>query len=139
MDNQTDIIEIYDAEGLGNFLDQRTQHLNEAKGLGPADLLYLVYEIRQSGLRKFLSRPVHRGYFHFLYGLNVSNTRGIVDYLKNLLGNRPKNARKIVNCVFCVFDLFSKFDLRIEISANFDTKFHIVNSNNQKIQAGNIH
>ncbi|CAG9335845.1 BUD7_1 [Blepharisma stoltei] len=139
MELSSDIIEIHDSPGIGSFLDLRTVNLKQIRGLGPPDLLYVVWEIKQTGIRKFLSKPINRGLFHFVYGLNMSSTTNIVDYLKSYMSSKLKNKGKVLVAYFCAFDLFSKFDLRVEINQNFELKYYLVNSNNNRIQAGNVH
>ncbi|CAG9332538.1 BUD7_4 [Blepharisma stoltei] len=138
MDSPLNLVDFYDSRGVGYYLDYRTSQLSSSQALGQPDLCYFICETRRPGLIKYLKKSSTKAYYHFVYGLNTSSSENIQNYLKSFEKTMKKSKWKISTMYYCVYDLFSKFDLRIEITGTAETHY-LINCQSKRIQAGNIH
>lgn len=138
METPHELVEFQDSQGIGFYLEYRLLQISEPKGLGPADLLYVICESKGSGMFKVLKKSKTQAFYHFVTGLNTSNLDSITRYIHNYIGIYTRHHRKIISATFCVFDVFSKFDLRVEMKGTQFITF-IINCNRHIIKAGNIH
>ncbi|CAG9331032.1 BUD7_3 [Blepharisma stoltei] len=139
MDSPINLVEFEESHGIGFFLDYRTSQLGNFQGLGEPDLCYFVCEATRSGVFKYLKKSSLKAYYHFVYGVNTSSITFIQNYIKSFTKSLKNSKVKINATYFCIYDFFSKFDLRIEINNEASVDYYLVNSQSQRIQAGNIH
>lgn len=133
------ILEIIDAEN--NALKTRVNLITNVVGLGPPDLCCVCREYQPSGLKKLLSRPYNKSYYHYIYGANTSSTASIAAYFRHFIdnfANKSSNVRVTFGC-FCIYDLFSKYDIHVEIQIPGHCTAYIVDQFGHKYKAEEIH
>lgn len=106
-------------------LRQRTKCLPQFSLLGPPDLCYLTKEFHRSLNLSFSKASIH-GYYHYNYGLCPSSQLEVSKYLSKLLSEQETDSNwfsngrwNISKATYCIFDLFSRVDIRIEIKLPF--------------------
>lgn len=133
------ILEIIDPDN--SILKIRSTLISNVTGLGPPDTCCVCREYKPSGLKKFLSRPYSKFYYHYIYGANTSSMASIAAYFKHFLDssdNKSSNAKVIFGC-FCIYDMFSKYDIHVEIQIPGHPTAYIINSYGHKYQAEEVH
>lgn len=96
-------------------LEQRSRVIYRQKGLGQPDLCYLVKEFSKTGMMSVLSKPLHKGVFHFIYGADISSQASVAAYFQEFISKARSHKGKVVHGYFCSFDLFSRQDIRTEV------------------------
>ncbi|OMJ81867.1 hypothetical protein SteCoe_17568 [Stentor coeruleus] len=139
MSGFTKFLEILDTDN--SILKSRNTLISNVTGLGPPDTCSICREYKPSGLKKFLSRPYSKYYYHYIYGVNTSSMASIAAYFKHLFDssdNKSTNDKVSFGC-FCIYDMFSKYDVRVEIQIPGHSTAYIINSYGHKHQAEEIH
>ena len=70
---------------LFSALDQRARTLFRSKGLGQPDLCYLVKEFSKSGVMSMLSRPLQKGFFHYVCGADTASQAAVAAYFQEFI------------------------------------------------------
>ena len=117
--NISDLEEIQEFEDLYNIMNIR---LNYCKNIfdinepyGPADLCYIVKESKNKKFFGITSKKINKtGSYHYIYGIDTSNISFISAYISKFIQKNQTNI-KIIQSIFCVYDIFSERDLRILI------------------------
>ena len=133
----SEILEILDPQS--RCLHLRTTSLKNPIALGPPNMCYLIREHQPTGFKKLLSRPYTRSYYHYIYGTNTSSMASIAAYFLQFLdGKTVKNSKVVYGC-FCVYDLFSKYDIRVEIQIPGHSSAYLINANGERFEADEVH
>ena len=110
-------------ESLGRALLMRTREIPNYELYGPPDMCYLVKE-KKTGL---MSSKVERaGYFHYVFGVDLSSTASPSAYIKSVMGlagqdsgdtptTKKKSKMAVKSATFCTFDIVTRRDIRVEI------------------------
>ena len=137
MNGYSNILEIIDTEN--EILHQRTLSLNNIIGLGPPDTCYIIREHKPSGLRKLVARTHTKSYYHYIYGANTSSVASIAAYFRQFMDNAESKSSKLIFGCFCVYDLISKFDIRVEIQIPGNTTCYLINGNGERFEPESFH
>ena len=126
-------VEVVDPEH--SALKLRSNMIENNKGLGPPDLCILTREHLPTGLKKLISKSQSKQYFHYVYGVDTSSVPLIAAYFKRLFDsyNKKVSGNPIISICFCTFDLFSKYDLRVEFELPGKTKAYMIDMTGNKL------
>lgn len=124
------IIEIIEPESLfQETIKNRIKSIKNFRNLGPPDICYLTKEFQKS--LSFSKQTNKSGFFHYIYGLDVSSPASVSAYFKKMLQLQEKektwfsNGRwKITRGLFCIYDVFSKVDIHVEIAIPGGMKYY---------------
>lgn len=98
---------------VGATLCERDALLSSTGALGPPDLCYLVYKRSQSFFTKLFSKSPEEARFHYIIGNNTSSIGTIAAYFHKFVTFQDS---ALSSGIYCIFDLFSNNDIRVEIS-----------------------
>ena len=114
---ETEVLELQEPPEAALYaaLDQRSRVVFRHKGLSQPDLCYLVKEFSKTGVMSVLSKPLHKGFFHFIYGADTSSQATVAAYFQEFISKARSHKGRITHGFFCVFDLFSRQDVRMEV------------------------
>ena len=133
----SEILEIFDPQS--HSLTLRTTSLKNPIALGPPDMCYIIREHRPTGFKKLVSRSHPRSYYHYIYGTNTSSLASVAAYFLQFLDNKTiKNSKMVYGC-FCVYDLFTKYDIRVEIQIPGHSSAYLINSNGERFETEEVH
>ena len=94
-------------------------------GYGPPDLCYILVD----SVKLFGSNQ-HKGYYHYVYGADVSSSASVAAYINALQNKAIDNGRsikrKIIKGIFCIYDSFFKVDVRVEVNLPGMTKSYSI-------------
>lgn len=119
----------------------RNQDYKGNNGLGPVDLCILKKEIRNNGLKFFFhyKAKITKSYF-YIYGVDTSSLASISLYFKQVFDYFLRCGKgKVVSGMFCVYDLFSQCDLRVEIEIPGTAKAYLLTKNNEIRKVDEVH
>jgi Chs5-Arf1p-binding protein BUD7/BCH1 len=138
MTGYSNVLEIIDLEN--SHLNTRTQSLKNSIGLGPPDLCYVIREHHPSGLKKLVAKAFIRSYYHYIYGVNTSSLASIAAYFRKFVDSieRDKSVKVIFGC-FCVYDCFSKLDVRVEIQIPGHSLSYLINPSGQRFHTEEVY
>ncbi len=80
---------------------------------GPPDLCYLIKEKKVTG--GFGSKTIRTGSFHYIYGFDTNSSATIAAYINYLAGLIEKKC-KVIQGIYCCYDIVKKTDIRVEVS-----------------------
>lgn len=124
------IIELIEPEtAFQETIKNRIKSIKSFKNFGPPDICYLTKEFQKS--LSFSKQTNKSGFLHYIYGLDVSSPAAVSAYLKKMLQLQEKektwfsNGRwKITRGLFCIYDVFSKVDIHVEIAIPGGMKYY---------------
>mgnify|MGYP000249800540 FL=1 len=125
-------IEVEDTDSSSAF-QVRQKLIKEGSSLGPPDMCYVLKEVFGKGFSKLFSKPRLKGFYHFVFGADTSSMGGVATYLMQFVEQPTKR------CCFCIYDLFSKYDVVVELEVPGTMKCYLRTNSGQQIQAGNVH
>lgn len=135
--NSYKILEVIDKNE--SSLINRTASLSDIRGLGPPDMCCIKREFTPTGLKKFVSKSYTQTCYHYIYGTNTSSVGSIACYFRKFIDNYKAKNTKITFGCFCVYDLISKYDLRVEIHIPGNTSAYLINAEGECFQAEETH
>lgn len=104
-----------------SYIRSRITSIKSFKDYGPPDLCHLTKEFQKS--LSFSKQPSKTGFFHYIYGLDASSPASVSAHLKGLLHLQEKEKKwfssgkwRITKGLFCIYDVFSRVDIHIEIA-----------------------
>lgn len=108
--------------------------------LGPPDLCYVTKEFQRS-LNLSLSKNSVSGFYHFNYGLCPITPVAVSEYFNKLIkeqeteSNWFSNGKWIISkATYCIFDIFARVDVRIEVSLSGGIHLYGINPNEELVQ-----
>lgn len=118
-----EIEETAESDDLYGIMNKRIYYCKNMTGseepFGPPDICYLVKESQGKSFFGFGTKKVSKyGSYHYIFGLDTSNIAFISAYISKFiqkLNQTSKEAYKVTQSIFCVFDYFLEKDLRILI------------------------
>lgn len=139
MNKVTLISEIIDNDN--SALKTRSAFIENVQGIGPPDMCIVLREHLPSGLKRLISKPYQKQYYHFVYGVDSSSIASVAAYFKHFLDSYSKitSSSKLISACFCAFDLFSKYDLRVEMRIPGNMNAYIVDQAGNKFIPQDIH
>lgn len=130
MDPASNIVEIIDPEDDSLF--HRVNQLSSLKGLGPADLCHLVRESSKLSVFGAFSKKTVWAAYHHVYGIDTSSQSSVAAYFQNFIEYKGKvNRHKLLQGTFCIMDLFSRHDIRIEVRIPGQLHSYALNDNGE--------
>lgn len=87
---------------------------------GPPDITYIIRESSYKSIFKS-SKLNKNGYYHYIYGLDTSNISYVAAYISeyilkmNNIKKTSNQNKKVIQTIFCAYDIFYEKDLRILI------------------------
>lgn len=114
----------------GVSLEKRTSVLGLVQGLGPPDLCYLISERPAKGLKKLFLSSKQEARFHYILGNQTSSVSQMATYFHKYVGTKHW---PLCNGFYCLFDLFSRHDVRVEVNVPGGITTFSINSYRRKI------
>jgi hypothetical protein len=118
-------------------LQNRTKNIRNFSERGPPDMCYLTKEYQKS---LSLSKTNKVGFYHYVYGYNMSNPACMSTYISDVLKQQETDSNwfssgkwVIKNAVFCVFDAFNRVDIRAEVKFPGGIKLYAVTKEEESI------
>ena len=139
MNKVTLISEIIDNDN--SALKTRSGLIENVEGIGPPDMCIVLREHLPGGLKRLISKPYQKQYYHFVYGVDSSSIASVAGYFKHFLDsyNKISSSSKVISACFCAFDLFSKYDLRVEMRIPGNMNAYLVDQAGNKFIPQDIH
>jgi Chs5-Arf1p-binding protein BUD7/BCH1 len=92
--------------------------------------------VKEKKTSKFTSKSTVQGFFHYVFGLETSSQATVAAYISKIAQLDPK--QKVAKCtlgIFCIYDIFTKQDIRVEISMPGGISIFAVAENRKKFAA----
>lgn len=130
MDSPSNVVEIVDPED--DSLYHRVNLLANLKGLGPADLCHIIRESSKLSVFGAFSKKTVWAAYHHVYGIDTSSQSSVAAYFQNFIEFRGKvNRHKLLQGTFCIMDLFSRHDIRVEVRIPGQLHSYALNENGE--------
>lgn len=132
-------IEIIDNEQeVESILKIRVNHIDKYPPLGLPDMCYLVKALQNKSVLSVHSEPPQlTGMYHYIYGLSTQTPANISTYISQLLQNQETEQKwfkssecRISRVYFCIFDVFTRVDIRMEVNIPGQMKLFAYTSEN---------
>ncbi|TRX98793.1 hypothetical protein FHL15_000135 [Xylaria flabelliformis] len=117
-------------EVIHESIDARTETLVSLRELGPPDLVHLLKQnLRNTGKQT--------GVYHHVTGVDASSSASLAAYINTLTykehGQAPTH--KIVEGVYCCYNAFSRFDMRVHVTIPGTVEAFCVDERGEKRKA----
>jgi hypothetical protein len=122
---------------IGESMKTRTNSIDKINELGPPDLCYI--------LKTNSKINANESSYHYVLGNNASSSASLATYINKLInsienkGNLwlPLSSWKIVNGIYCCYNVFSNVDIRVEVQIPGGVVSYMIDSSKKRCSITN--
>jgi hypothetical protein len=109
------------------------------QGFGQPDLCWMIRETVRSGMMNMLKKKTSRSSFHFVYGADILSQSNVITYFQPFLNDNKGTKLRVTRGAFCIFDIFSKKDIRIEVKIPGSFTTYVIDETSNRTNVNDIY
>ncbi|KAG4095189.1 chaps-domain-containing protein [Neocallimastix lanati (nom. inval.)] len=122
---------------IGESMKTRTNSLDKINELGPPDLCYILKTNNKIN--------ANESSYHYVLGNNASSSASLATYINKLINSVETKSNswltlsswKIVNGIYCCYNVFSKVDIRVEVQIPGGVVCYMIDSSKKRCTINN--